>query len=192
MARLRTDAAHLDHDLPMPANNPHLDDVQHLVLQRRALLGSSEARRTLLGDGVGAPSVGEPTDPRSPFVVLGGATDAGEEDGAAARTADWLRPALDGLPTETTVWVTPLVRALLAAKLPAAVPRLRTAADSGSERGDALALWTAVLEAGHHPEGIRVVALPGTPADQLAIARALGARIGRIETSESTTSTRSS
>ena len=46
-------------------------------------------------------------------------------------------------------------------------------------------MWRAAVTADHHPSDVRVAALPGTPAEELLLARALGALLGRVEASES-------
>ena len=172
VARLRASYADLRDDLD-PVWVRASGDVRQMVLLRRILLDDPDERPTLPG---GAPLVltrSRPGDPGAPIVVLAGAA----EDRAA--TAWRLRPSR----------APPRADADLDDGVDAR-PARRPAAErawpgrGGGGRADALALWRALLIAGHHTEGVRTVALPGTSADDLAIARTLGAKVGRIVSSD--------
>ena len=173
VARLRASYADLRDDLD-PVWVRASGDVRQMVLLRRILLDDPDERPTLPG---GAPLVltrSRPGDPGAPIVVLAGAA----EDRAA--TAWRLRPSLAHLPEQTRIWMTASTRALLDDP----PPNVRGPVEVAGGRADALALWRALLIAGHHTEGVRTVALPGTSADDLAIARTLGAKVGRIVSSD--------
>jgi hypothetical protein len=49
-------------------------------------------------------------------------------------------------------------------------------------RARALAIWRTILAAGRDPADVRVVVLPGAAPEEILIARALGATVGRVET----------
>ena len=55
-------------------------------------------------------------------------------------------------------------------------------ADGDNTRARALAIWRTIVAAGRHPVGVRVLALPGASQEEVLIARALGATVGRVET----------
>ena len=174
VARLRTDAAALDRDLPATAGGRDAQDVRALLLLREAVLGSPDARLHLGRGNPGTWTRRAPGDPGNPIVLLAGP----DEDPKTA--AAWLAPALAYLPARTVVYATAAVRAVLTDP-----PRnLRIPGAGRPGRADALEMWRAVATAGHHPGDVRVAALPGTTADELLLTRALGAPLGRVEAPE--------
>jgi voltage-gated potassium channel Kch len=171
VARLRADAAALAGDLPSGTGGSAAADVHELLLLRRAVLGDPDARLHLGRGAVGPGSRRPPGDPATPVVVL-----AGPDDDRA--TAARLARTLAHLPARTVVWATGAVRSVLGDPQ----RNLRTPADGRSGRAAALEMWRAVIAGGHHPGDVRVAALPGATADELLLARALGASLGRVET----------
>jgi voltage-gated potassium channel Kch len=179
VARLRTDMADVGRDLKeLPAGSDRADvrHVRTLLLLRQAVLGSTDARLHLGQGNLRTCVRRDPGDPENPIVLLA----APDEDPAASAVR--LGPTLTHLPAETVVWATGGLRDVLGD-----VARDICTPGAGQPgRADALEMWRALVVAGHHPVDLRVAALPGTPADELLLARALGALVGRVETPETT------
>jgi hypothetical protein len=164
VARLQTKTGVLARDTPAPSAGPDAGDVRDLLLLRRAQLGDPGAA----GEVRRERTAGRPGG-RDTVVLLGG---PGEDVGAALAL---LAPTLRDLPTGIDVWAVapagPLRDQLL---------RLGARADAaGSTRRQALRIWPA--PPGDTGGRVRVVALPATAAEDVLLARALGASVGRVE-----------
>jgi hypothetical protein len=95
--------------------------------------------------------------------------------------AELLRYTWRRLPPDFVVWTTGgpgSAQAVVAADEGATLCH----ADGHSIRARALAIWRTIVATGRHPVVVRVVALPGASQEEVLIARALGATVGRVET----------
>jgi hypothetical protein len=135
-----------------------------------------ELRRATLRDR--AELDGSPVDPDTSragrLIVI-----CAEPDDAAR--AEFLRYTWRRLPSDFVVWSTgaPGSAQARVAVDEGVTPRH---ADDRSGRARALAIWRTILAADRDPAAVRVVALPGASQDEILIARALGATVGRVET----------
>jgi hypothetical protein len=169
VARLADDPTILRTDR-VGAAHPDLGDVDELLALRRATLGDRD-ESLVVPDGVGAAA--------EPIVVLC----AGPADDV--RT-EFLSVTWAHFPPKMTVWTTALphsalVRAAVAKGVPLCHSADRAAATA---RGRAHAIWRTILRGGGDPAKVRVLALPGADIDEILIARALGATVGRVETGD--------
>ena len=98
--------------------------------------------------------------------------------------AEFLRVTWRYLPPGFTAWTTaaPDSRLALAASAEGVALRHPSGPNGRSPRRLAIDIWTAVLAAGGDPAAVRVLVLPGADTDEILIARALGATVGRVET----------
>jgi hypothetical protein len=98
-------------------------------------------------------------------------------------TPAWLSGRHVGRPAGLTVWTTALPGSrLVCAAADEGVTLLPPpCADRTPSRRRAIAIWRAVLAHGD-PRAVRVLVLPDASLDEILIARALGATIGRVET----------
>lgn len=171
VARLRDDPAVLRDDLPAaaagdPDIGPDVADVRDLL----------ELRCDALEGHHGQAPPGDDTLAHPMTVVLC----AGPSDDArvAFLGVTWERP-----PAGLTVWTTALPGSrLVCAAADEGVTLLPPpCADRTPSRRRAIAIWRAVLAHGD-PRAVRVLVLPDASLDEILIARALGATIGRVET----------
>ncbi len=166
VARLRSNPADLRSDAPTEGPGDDLDDIRAVLSLREATLGDPHAR--------GALPAPAPCAQAGHTIVLC----AGSSDEACAELLRpaWLRPADD-----LTVWTTAPPDSRLIAAAAAEGVTLRPAPLDGSARRRGMAIWRALIAAGAQPGDVRVVALPGAAIDEILIARALGATVGRVE-----------
>ena len=118
-----------------------------------------------------------PATALAPVIVL--CAGSGDDD----RT-EFLRVTWQYLPPGFTAWTTAAPDSGLARSASAEGVALRhpPGPDGRSPRRLAIDIWKAVLAAGGDPADVRVLVLPGADADEILIASALGARVGRVET----------
>jgi hypothetical protein len=159
VARLRAVAAELAAD--HPAGAP--EDVDRLLRLRCAALGDAAAKASL-------PSLGTIPVDRRVVVLIGD-----PPGGCRARVATLLEPALGRVADPPRVFHAgdPAVAHALGPGV-TSVP-----STAGTARGRALDLWTAIVKRNGKPADVRVLLLPGAPADEILLARALDTRIGR-------------
>jgi hypothetical protein len=165
-ARLHRRASDLVRVTPRRSAGRDPADVLDLLLIRRAQLGDEDARVALRAQA----SAGRPT--RDCLILLAGPSDA-------ATGIELLKPTLEHLPP----WME--LRVVVPAG-PLRSELVRAGAEVGpgdadSTRRETLGIWRDRVAAGIGA-AVRVVALPGTAAEDIILARALGAAIGRVET----------
>ncbi|MCO1658647.1 NAD-binding protein [Pseudonocardia humida] len=162
VARLRTDAALLgrDHRAVDPT-----DDVDRLVLLRRAVLGDTDARRAL--PPAGGLDVGD-----RPVVLLG------DPDQLDEQAHHLLTTALDQRLDPPRVFATGTAQ-------DAAGFGTGVAAVAGDDhrrgRTRLLDLLGAAVRARHAAASVRVLVLPGAATDEVLLARAIGATVGWVQ-----------
>ena len=151
-----------------PASDGISADIGELLVLRRATLGDRD-------DSLALPSGAD--SPTGPIVVLC----AGPSDDA--RTG-FLRITWAHFPQEITVWTTALADSdLVRAGIAQGVSLRPSVGDAATTaRRRAHAIWRTILGGGGDAAKVRVVALPGADIEEVLIARALGATVGRVET----------
>jgi TrkA-N domain/RyR domain len=135
-----------------------------------------ELRRATLGDRAGLDGA-----PVNPDTGAAGRLIVICADPYDADRAEFLRYTWRRLPSDFVVWSTGApgsAQAHVAADEGVALRH----ADGQNGRARALAIWRTILAARRDPAAVRVVALPGASQDEILIARALGATVGRVET----------
>jgi hypothetical protein len=179
VARLRTGPGLLDAFAERTVDHGRasaelLADVRHLLLLRTAMDDDADARLELFAEY--QPSeVGPLID--DVIVLLGQGTP--DTDAVVSELLEWAlgRPAVTGSVLASAADGTHRWADLAAS----CGVRVRRPADrqAGSQGpGRALDLWTLVFAAHKRAADIRVLALPGASADEILLARALGARVG--------------
>jgi hypothetical protein len=170
VARLQGRPSTLARDTPAPGDGPDAADVRDLLLVRRGQLDDTDALVVLRQTaGTGGRAV------RSTILLLGGQADR------AGDSVELLAPTLEHLPDGTDVWaVGP------AGSLRDELVRRGARTADGSTRRQALEIWLALAATSDCGDRVRVVGLPGTAAEDILLARALCATVGRVETPGST------
>jgi hypothetical protein len=166
VARLHRRAGDLARVMPGRSAGPDGLDVRELLLIRRAQLGDADARVAL------QPNAGDRPPGRDAIAVLAGSTDAAI--GSTLLEPVFQHPA-PGLDPHAVVPDGPLRTQLRHWGA-------RTGEhDPDSTRRQLLGLWRDRAVVGL-TGGVRVVALPDTATEDLLLARALGASLGRVQT----------
>jgi len=174
-ARLQADVGEIARTTPDSPAGTTVRDVQELLRLKRALLGDPDARLAFAWER----SSGSPSDRGhgSTAILLAG-------DGDDLERAALLHPLVTRSPGK--VWVVaprgPLRDAVIARG--AVVPPGARDRPGDSTRRQALAVWRDVVVAGGEAADVRVVAMPAARAEDILLARALGATIGRVEVAE--------
>jgi len=166
VARLDTSATALPRVDPVHTADRVGVDVRDLLVLRRATLGDRE--------GFGGVPVDADTRSAGRLIVL--CADPDDEDRAEFLRCTWRR-----LPPGFVVWTTGARGSAQARVADDEGVTLRHA-DGDDPRRCALAIWRTIVAAGRDPATVRVVALPGASSEEILIARALGAAVGRVET----------
>lgn len=164
VARLHTSATELRKAVPALADGALGADVRDLLL----------LRCVTLDDGEGLPDAAADADTRHAGRLIVLCADPEDDERAEFLRYTWRR-----LPPDVVAWTT---GAPGSAQARVAAEEGVTLRYAGDGRGGALAIWRTIVAAGRDPSTVRVVALPGAPLEEILIARALGATVGRVET----------
>lgn len=166
VARLDTSGTALQQTAPLHIDDRVGADVRDLLVLRRATVGDREGLRGVPVDA----------DTRSAGRLIVLCADPDDEARAELLRYTWRR-----LPPDFVVWTTGAPGSAQARVARDEGVTLRHA-DGDGPRRCALTIWRTIVAAGRDPATARVVALPGASSDEILIARALGAPVGRVET----------